>query len=227
MLEQTSWNLEPSHEKYKNAVVKKSIEKALLKNRCIEEFDKIAEKFILTEPRYDRKLFQLSGERWRASAALGMCFCILQLVMDDNEPVDRTESWRMADFYEYAIRIGRVMGYKESYIKKVLKKNRDFMNHQALLEEPVAVILLNYMEYSSEKNHTVSELLKIIKRLASELQIDLALLPKDPAALSRKINKLKSNLEDEGITYEIKNKGYAKVITIRNAKPRHEPINFS
>ena len=71
MLEQTSWNLEPSHEKYKNAVVKKSIEKALLKNRCIEEFDKIAEKFILTEPRYDRKLFQLSGERWRASAALG------------------------------------------------------------------------------------------------------------------------------------------------------------
>ena len=71
MLEQISWNLEPSNEKYRNAVVKKSIEKTLLKNRCIEDFDTIAEKFILTEPRYDRKLFQLSGERWRASAALG------------------------------------------------------------------------------------------------------------------------------------------------------------
>ena len=71
MLEQISWNLEPSNEKYKNAVVKTSIEKALLVNGCIEEFDAIAEKFILTEPRFDRKMFQLSGERWRASAALG------------------------------------------------------------------------------------------------------------------------------------------------------------
>ncbi len=71
MLEQTSWNLEPSNEKYRNAVVRKSIEKALVRNRSAEDFDAIAEKFILTEPRYDRKLSQLSGERWRASAALG------------------------------------------------------------------------------------------------------------------------------------------------------------
>ena len=71
VLEISSWNLEPSNEKYRNAIVKKSIEKALIKNRCVEDFDTIAEKFILTEPRYDRKLFQLSGERWRASAALG------------------------------------------------------------------------------------------------------------------------------------------------------------
>lgn len=75
MLEQTSWNLEPSNEKYRKAVVKKSIEKALLKNQCTEDFNAIAKKFILTEPRYDRKLFQLSGERWRASAALGYANC--------------------------------------------------------------------------------------------------------------------------------------------------------
>lgn len=71
ILEQASWNLEPSNEKYRNAFVRKSIEKALIKNRFIEDFDAIAGKFLLTEPRYDMKLFQLSGERWRASAALG------------------------------------------------------------------------------------------------------------------------------------------------------------
>lgn len=71
MLEQVSWNLEPSNEKYRNAIVKKSIVKALNENGCTEDFSTIAEKFILTEPRYNRKLFQLSGERWRASAALG------------------------------------------------------------------------------------------------------------------------------------------------------------
>lgn len=66
-----SWNLEPSKEKYKNSRVKKSIDKALREGSREESFDEIAEKFILTKPRYDRKLRQLSGERWRASAALG------------------------------------------------------------------------------------------------------------------------------------------------------------
>lgn len=66
-----SWNLEPSHEKYRNKAVKKSIEKMIQKSNCEDSFEEIAEKFILTKPRYNRKLFQLSGERWRASAALG------------------------------------------------------------------------------------------------------------------------------------------------------------
>lgn len=66
-----SWNLEPSHEKYRNDIVKKSIVKMLQKGKCGDSFEEIAKKFVLTEPRYDRKLFQLSGERWRASAALG------------------------------------------------------------------------------------------------------------------------------------------------------------
>ena len=70
-LERISWNLEPHYEKYKKAVVKKSIEKAIRENQCEEDFQTIAKRFILTEPRYDRKLFQLSRERWRASAALG------------------------------------------------------------------------------------------------------------------------------------------------------------
>jgi len=70
-LEQTGWNLEPSNEKYRNASVRKSIEKALLKNQRAESFDEIAEKFMLSENHYNMKLFQLSGERWRVSAALG------------------------------------------------------------------------------------------------------------------------------------------------------------
>ncbi len=70
-LQNNSWNLEPSRGSYKNAVVKKSIENAVKKSRINENFSSIADKFLLTEPRFDRKLFQLSGERWRASAALG------------------------------------------------------------------------------------------------------------------------------------------------------------
>lgn len=70
-LEMNSWNLEPSKEYYKNFIVKKSIEKAQKRNCSEEGFSSIANKFLLTSPRFDRKLIQLSGERWRASAALG------------------------------------------------------------------------------------------------------------------------------------------------------------
>lgn len=70
-LKEISWNLEPSKEKYKNKIVKKSIEKTITKNRCIDTFDDIAEAFFLTKERYSLKLRYLSGERWRASAALG------------------------------------------------------------------------------------------------------------------------------------------------------------
>lgn len=70
-LERYSWNLEPSKETYRNAPVGKSIEKALKRNGRNERLSDLQEKFILTSERLDRKLYQLSGERWRASAALG------------------------------------------------------------------------------------------------------------------------------------------------------------
>lgn len=66
-----SWNLEPSKEPYRKAKVKKSIENALKENNKEDDFKEISKKFILTPQRFDRKLFQLSEERWRACAALG------------------------------------------------------------------------------------------------------------------------------------------------------------
>lgn len=50
-----SWNLEPLKEKYKNEIVKKSIDKALRESSREESFDQIAEKFLLTESRYSRR----------------------------------------------------------------------------------------------------------------------------------------------------------------------------
>lgn len=69
-LNDVSWNLEPYCEPYGKKQVRKSIEKALLDNTS-DNFQSIAEKFLLTSERYDRKFIHLSGERWRASSALG------------------------------------------------------------------------------------------------------------------------------------------------------------
>ena len=70
-LKSISWNLEPSKEKYRNKTVRKSIEKSIIKNKCSDTFEDIVEAFYLDERRHDIKLQYLSGDRWRASAALG------------------------------------------------------------------------------------------------------------------------------------------------------------
>ncbi len=70
-LKSVSWNLEPNCELYGRKQVKKSIEKAMSQNGCSESFQEIAEKFLLTPERYHRSFRNLSGERWRAAAALG------------------------------------------------------------------------------------------------------------------------------------------------------------
>lgn len=190
----------------------------------------------------DRSLFfhleRLSSDKLKTEAELdkefltdmpkilALCFSVLQLAMTDEEPVDKSEMMRMADFFEWAIRIGRVLGYEDKYVINLLHKNRDIMIEQSLSENPLAQLILIYMEYSEERVHTVTELLKILKKLAVEQQIDTKLLPKQPNILSRKINKIKSDLQSVGITYEIKNNGYSKVITIKNANPKHVPVKI-
>ena len=66
-----SWNLEPYRESYGNKIIRKSIEKALKNVPNSMEFQDLAERFVLTPQRYDRKFNHLSGERWRAAAAFG------------------------------------------------------------------------------------------------------------------------------------------------------------
>ena len=70
-LERISWNLEPNRQFYGKKVVKKAIESACKKNKLESGFAEIQEKFCLTSKRENMKLKNLSGERWRASAAVG------------------------------------------------------------------------------------------------------------------------------------------------------------
>lgn len=66
-----AWNIEPLCEPYGKKQVKKSIENALFNNLNKDNFQTIADKFLLTPERYDRKYIHLSGERWRAASAFG------------------------------------------------------------------------------------------------------------------------------------------------------------
>ena len=158
---------------------------------------------------------------------LGYCFSILHRAMQDEEPVDRSKTLRMADFYIWAIKIGRAMGYKETTIIRLLEKNKQEVNYETLMSDVTAQAVLNYMEYRDKAvEMKVSDFYAVLKEVARELHLDLSSFPKQPNTLSRKLNSIKSNLEEEGIKYEIKNKGYAKEIKVVNAKPKKIPIKI-
>lgn len=70
-LQMLSWNLESMDQSYGKRTVKKSIEDAIRRNGCDVSFAEIQDRFCLTPEQENVKLANLSGERWRASAALG------------------------------------------------------------------------------------------------------------------------------------------------------------
>ena len=119
-----------------------------------------------------------------------------------------------------------VLGYEDKFVISLLHKNREQIIEQSLSENPLSQLIMVYMEYVEIREHTVAEFLKILKKLAVEQQVDTKLLPNQPNVLSRKINKIKSDLESVGIIYDIKNKGYSKVITLKNSHPKHVPVKI-
>lgn len=72
-LNNISWCTEPIGTKNENLIVGKAIKKALKQEFVKDSFDEIKELFMLTEDRLGNRLKCLSGERWRASMAIGYC----------------------------------------------------------------------------------------------------------------------------------------------------------
>lgn len=66
MLREQAWMLEPRFEPYGKRRVRQAMSEAEG-----ADFAEIADRFLLTPERYDRRFIHLSGERWRAAAAYG------------------------------------------------------------------------------------------------------------------------------------------------------------
>lgn len=148
-------------------------------------------------------------------AILGCCFKVLAVALSDTTAVHETELTRMADFHVTCIRIGRALGLDEQYVSDLLWFNQRTINQQTLDEDVVAECVIELMRDRKKYVSSVSELLTELKRIAEENSISLSYLPKTPNHLSRRLNKLKSNLEQHcGIFYKRDNVGDYKQITL-------------
>ncbi len=147
---------------------------------------------------------------------LGCCFKTLAIALSDNEPIETCEMTRMADFFVACIKIGRALGIPEETVSQLLWENQDEVNKNSIDEDIVGLCMVELMSDKTEYSNSVTGLLQDFTKIVTDRGMAWYVLPKLPNALSKSLNKLKSNLESAyGITYEIVNIGAFKEIRIQ------------
>lgn len=156
---------------------------------------------------------------------IGAIFLCISEVFADDEPVILQKRTRMADWFELAVKVGRIFGLDDEKTAEVIWKNQKAVNKQALAENLVAQCLQELMNTRQEYFGSVTDLLGDLCEIAELNAIKSSQLPGQPNVLSRRLNELKSNLEEAGVFFEIKNVGPFRQIHIWKTKKRRKSKN--
>lgn len=189
-----------------------------------KESDLLDRSILLNLERLDERRIRTEAELDKAferdlPAILGCCFQLVATACNDKRPVKTGKKTRMADFFDLAIKVGRALGKTDRDIADILWKNQKKINRETLSENVVAQCLLEIMDGKKSYCNSVAGLLGDIKSVAESSNISAMLLPKQPNVLSRRLNEIKSNLEQEyRISYDIVNIGECKEIRIQKKK---------
>lgn len=149
---------------------------------------------------------------------LGAIFNTLSKAMQTYEDVELDEVGRMADFTYWGYAIADAMRIDGDQFLTAYLTNQDTANEEAISSHPVAVAIIALMKSRSNWSSSVSELLKELERVAEKefINTNVKLWAKDANVLSRRLKEIKSNLEEVGISYDIRNVGSHKKITLTN-----------
>lgn len=184
-----------------------ALDRSLIINLSRMENDKIVPENIL------KKQFQKDKSKF-----LGACFQLLAIALNDKNKVSVPKT-RLSESFILMIKIGRALGYEDEEVANIIWENRSRANQISLEDNEVAQCIILLMEEMDEYFDSVGNLLLDLQEIAEENAIYRASLPMQPNVLSRKINQVKMNLEEEyGIKYEIKNSGPNRKIRIWKEK---------
>lgn len=126
------------------------------------------------------------------------------------------ETGRMADFTCWGYAIAQALGLDGEEFIKAYISNQDTANEEALGSHPVGAAVIALMYKTDCWSSSVSELLKKLEDIAFDEHINTKIKtwPKDPNILSQRLKEIKSNLEEIGIFYDVRNAGKYRKITI-------------
>jgi hypothetical protein len=126
---------------------------------------------------------------------------------------------RMADFTRWGYAIAEVLGYGGDRFLQAYRENRNQSNEEAISSHPVAATVVALMKENQSWSGSVASLLSELERVAEHEKINTKVktFPKAPHILSRRLKEVKSNLEDVGITFDIRHAGDSKKISIQKS----------
>lgn len=142
---------------------------------------------------------------------------------------------RMADFARWGYAIGEALGGKGQEFLDQFSANREAQNTEAINSDPVAILVVDFMDGRDAWAGLVSALLSELRTLAFQHGISThsKAFPTQPNGLSRRLRGMKSNLEGAGILCEIERGKRGAVVSLRVAKspspssPSSKPLQIN
>lgn len=164
----------------------------LLKHDRIKKEDRLREEVIWRS--FDEDLPKI----------LGSIFNTLAKAISIEDSVVLDEVGRMADYCYWGYAIGEVLGISGELFLDAYLRNQDSINEVALESNPVGAALMAMMQNKREFSSSMSIILDELEKVAIEQRINIRQKkwPKDASALSRRMNEIKSNLEEVGILFD-------------------------
>lgn len=185
----------------------------------VKEPDLLDRSLALELDRIDADQRKSEAEIWKAfnkdlPSILGSIFNIIAKVLQDNEPMEKQGFIRLVDFHQACIRIGKVVGIKSKTVDALLIHNRDKINETVVCDDIAIGCFVQYMRMAKKFCGSVTELLSKLCKIAARKEIFCNDMPKSASHLSRRLNRVKGNLEETyDIYYTILNTGpYRQII---------------
>lgn len=149
---------------------------------------------------------------------LGAIFNTISAAMSLYEEEALQEVGRMADFTYWGYAIAEVLEVGGEKFLQTYLSNQDTANEEALSSHPVAAAVIAFMKSRHIWSASVSELLRELETVAERERINtnVKIWAKDANVLSKRLKEVKSNLEEIGISYDIRHAGNFKKITLEN-----------
>lgn len=162
----------------------------------------------LSRSQINKKEEELNREFWEVlPQILGGIFTTLSKAMAIKNEIKLSELPRMADATEWGYAICEAMGIEGRHFLNAYYENVKFQNSEIISSTPLAVALQNFAEKRKTWEGTSSELLAKLEEIADDRDKRHKAWPKASNVLTRRLNELKTNLEEMGIYFEIIHSG--------------------
>jgi hypothetical protein len=196
----------------------------LLDRAILLRMERISKEKRKTEDKLWKDFNEVIGE------ILGGIFDTLAKAATIKPNIHLDELPRMADFMEWGCAISEALGYGLETFMAAYLGNIQSQNKEAIDASPIGDIILKFVEDGFKINHpgtldveketswkgTASDLQALLEECATFYKINIKTKPwpKTANVLTRRINEIKTNLQEEGILFDVRREGKDRVRTL-------------